>query len=153
VLVDTSTVDWSCFPALLQELQGCLSELLTKAELLQNQAADCRHGSTVELKLEQVASLQDLEARHGPFDAVVVAAGAAAPCIPEVEDARLPIRTCQVHQSNPLQLHTPRQLEPNFHSLQQGYTVFISPEADTQGSHAGIHNASILHLSISALIP
>ena len=40
--------------------------------------------STAELHAEAVASVERLQAEHGPFDAVVVAAGAAAGTLPEI---------------------------------------------------------------------
>ena len=42
------------------------------------------NGSEACLRLQQVHSLAELEQQHGPYDAVVVAAGAAAAMLPEV---------------------------------------------------------------------
>ena len=42
------------------------------------------NGSQGCLRRQQVHSLADLEEKHGPYDAVVVAAGAAAGVLPEV---------------------------------------------------------------------
>lgn len=44
----------------------------------------------------RISSLDMLEEQHGPFDAVVVAAGAAAGTIKEVAEAKVPLRICQV---------------------------------------------------------
>lgn len=43
-----------------------------------------RNGSQTSLRLEKVHSLTRLEEQHGPYDAVLVAAGAAAAILPEV---------------------------------------------------------------------
>ena len=51
-----------------------------------------KNGSQACLKLEQVQSLSALEEQHGPYDAVIVAAGAAAAVLPEV--GRLPPSAC-----------------------------------------------------------
>ena len=42
---------------------------------------------TTELHTETVASVKELQAEHGPFDGVVVAAGAAAGTLPEIGTA------------------------------------------------------------------
>lgn len=42
------------------------------------------NGSEASLRLQQVQSLAELEQQHGPYDAIVVAAGAAAGVLPEV---------------------------------------------------------------------
>lgn len=42
------------------------------------------NGSEACLRLQQVHSLAELEEQHGPYDAIVVAAGAAAGVLPEV---------------------------------------------------------------------
>ena len=39
---------------------------------------------TAELHIETVASVDELQAEHGPFDGIVVAAGAAAGTLPEI---------------------------------------------------------------------
>ena len=46
--------------------------------------AQLGNGSQACLRLQQVHSLADLEESDGPYDAVVVAAGAAAGVLPEV---------------------------------------------------------------------
>lgn len=43
-----------------------------------------QNGSEASLRLQQVQSLAELEQQHGPYDAIVVAAGAAAGMLPEV---------------------------------------------------------------------
>ncbi len=48
------------------------------------QLAELDNGSEACLRLQQVYSLTQLEEQHGPYDAVVVAAGAAAATLPEV---------------------------------------------------------------------
>ncbi|KAL3149187.1 hypothetical protein ABBQ32_002016 [Trebouxia sp. C0010 RCD-2024] len=53
-----------------------------------------QNGSEASLRLQQVQSLAELEQQHGPYDAIVVAAGAAAGMLPEVGDA-LPVRLSQ----------------------------------------------------------
>ena len=50
----------------------------------QAQLADLQNGSEACLKLQQVDSLTQLEQHPGPYDALVVAAGAAAATLPEV---------------------------------------------------------------------
>ena len=50
----------------------------------QAQLAGLGNGSEACLRLQQVHSLTQLEEQHGPYDAVVVAAGAAAATLPEV---------------------------------------------------------------------
>ncbi|DBA97380.1 TPA: hypothetical protein ACH3X1_015107 [Trebouxia sp. C0004] len=50
----------------------------------QAQLAELGNGSEACLRLQQVPSLTQLEEQHGPYDAVVVAAGAAAATLPEV---------------------------------------------------------------------
>ena len=45
-----------------------------------------RH-STAELHTETVPSVAQLQAEHGPFDGIVVAAGAAAGILPEIGTA------------------------------------------------------------------
>ena len=49
------------------------------------------NGSEACLRLQQVHSLAELEEQHGPYDAVVVAAGAAAGVLPEVGAAPLQV--------------------------------------------------------------
>eukprot|EP00891_Asterochloris_glomerata_P002033 jgi/Astpho2/2033/Aster-x0499 len=51
--------------------------------------------SQATLRLQHVTSLAALEAHHGPFDAVIVAAGAAAATIAEIEAAALPLELVQ----------------------------------------------------------
>ena len=46
--------------------------------------AQLGNGSEACLRLQQVHSLADLEEENGPYDAIVVAAGAAAGVLPEV---------------------------------------------------------------------
>ena len=46
--------------------------------------AQLGNGSEASLRLEQVQSLAELEQQQGPYDAIVVAAGAAAGVLPEV---------------------------------------------------------------------
>ena len=46
--------------------------------------AQLDNGSEASLRLQQVHSLASLEQQHGPYDAVVVAAGAAVGTLPEV---------------------------------------------------------------------
>ncbi|KAL0055085.1 hypothetical protein WJX82_006839 [Trebouxia sp. C0006] len=58
------------------------------------QLAELDNGSEACLRLQQVYSLTQLEEQHGPYDAVVVAAGAAAATLPEVGGV-LPLRLCQ----------------------------------------------------------
>lgn len=60
----------------------------------QAQLAELGNGSEACLRLHQVHSLTQLEEQHGPYDAVVVAAGAAAATLPEVGGI-LPLRLCQ----------------------------------------------------------
>ena len=48
------------------------------------QLAELGNGSEACLRLQQVHALTQLEEQHGPYDAVVVAAGAAAATLPEV---------------------------------------------------------------------
>lgn len=50
----------------------------------QAQLADLQNGSEACLQLQQVESLTQLEEHYGPYDALVVAAGAAAATLPEV---------------------------------------------------------------------
>ncbi|KAL0035211.1 hypothetical protein WJX79_006153 [Trebouxia sp. C0005] len=58
------------------------------------QLAELGNGSEACLRLQQVHALTQLEEQHGPYDAVVVAAGAAAATLPEVGGI-LPLRLCQ----------------------------------------------------------
>lgn len=53
-------------------------------EACRQRAADAGGGSAAQLVTERIASLSELEARHGPFDAIVVAAGAAVGALPEL---------------------------------------------------------------------
>ncbi|KAK9814738.1 hypothetical protein WJX72_010698 [[Myrmecia] bisecta] len=59
----------------------------------QHQAATAG-GSSATLVHERVTSLALLEQQQGPFDAVIVAAGAAVATIPEIGD-RVPLELCQ----------------------------------------------------------
>lgn len=69
---------------------------------LQVAAERRRDGSAASMVLGlKVSSLAALEEQHGPFDAVVVAAGAAAGTIKEVADAKVPLRICQVSSLQP----------------------------------------------------
>lgn len=67
-------------------------------------AAESRHdgGSIARLILtsgEAIKSLKVLEHNDGPFDGIVVAAGAASGVIEEVEAARVPLSLCQASSS------------------------------------------------------
>ncbi len=51
-------------------------------------AADVGGGCEARLVRERVASLAELDALHGPHDAVIVAAGAAVGALPELRASR-----------------------------------------------------------------
>lgn len=46
-----------------------------------------QRGSNAELYIYPVASIEQLQAEHGPFEAVIAAAGAAAGVLPEIGEA------------------------------------------------------------------
>ncbi|MEW5299269.1 MAG: hypothetical protein WDW36_002301 [Sanguina aurantia] len=52
-----------------------------------------RNGSSAALLLQHVSSLTELQSRSGPYDAIIVAAGAAVGTLPEIGE-QLPLRLC-----------------------------------------------------------
>jgi glycine/D-amino acid oxidase-like deaminating enzyme len=62
----------------------------------QQAAAAAGPGSAATLRRREVRSLQELQAEEGPFDAIVVAAGAAAGSIAELQGV-LPLELCHGH--------------------------------------------------------
>ena len=60
---------------------------------MQDLAAHDGHNGEVTMKHQYVSSLQQLESKNGPFDGIIVAAGAAANSIEELE---LPLSLQQV---------------------------------------------------------
>lgn len=53
-------------------------------EACRQRASDAGGGSAAQLVTERIASLAELETRHGPYDAIIVAAGAAVGALPEL---------------------------------------------------------------------
>ena len=66
------------------EQAGCMLSCRSVWQSCESRLAGMRNGSETSLRLEKVHSLTRLEEQHGPYDAVLVAAGAAAAILPEV---------------------------------------------------------------------
>lgn len=81
----------ACCSALLSLLR-----LAAWATTAQARATARGDGSSAELRLESVASLERLAAERGPFHAVVVATGAASGALQELAGDRLPLQLCHV---------------------------------------------------------
>ncbi len=67
-------------------------------QLCERRLAKLGNGSEACLRLQQVHSLAELEEQHGRYDAVVVAAGAAAAMLPEVGQCN---NSCNQHSGSP----------------------------------------------------
>ena len=60
-----------------------------------------QRGCPAQLHLHNVASVEALQAKHGPFDGIVIAAGAAAGTLPEIGVPSQGRRLC-MHQTSDL---------------------------------------------------
>lgn len=82
--------DWFCHLGLINVNKCALQKVKAKSRL---------DGSTARLVVTglggAVRSLEALEQQDGPFDGIVVAAGAANGVVKEAEDMKVPLSLCQ----------------------------------------------------------
>ncbi len=105
----------------------------------QQAAAQCQPASTAELHIQHVESVAALQQQHGPFDAVVVAAGAAVGSINEVGE-QLPLDLCQGYT---LDLEPPAAREEGAFESTRGSSMLACPPAQLQNEHAQLTGSSL----------
>lgn len=124
--------------------QRYMHALWAAAEQLATRRAD---GSCLQLHLQQVQSIEQLQGRcHGPFDAVVVAAGAAVGSIREV-GGQLPLDLCQgytIEMTPPPAECSSTSVDDDDAYISGGWSRSSSASANLNGS---TRSSSICHSS------